>query len=83
MSEPKHPHPGTILRTTLRVRDISEKEFARYLDVDESALTAVLDGTRDVDVELSAAISNALSDPSPLRWRLIQEDHNKWQKSQR
>ena len=83
MVETKHPHPGAILRTTLRVRDISEKEFARFLDVEESSLAAVLDGSRDVDVELSAAISNALSDPSPLRWRLIQEDYDKWQKSQR
>jgi plasmid maintenance system antidote protein VapI len=81
VSEPKHPRPGTILRTTLRVRNISDKEFAKFLHIEESSIRAILEGERDIDVSLSAAISKALSDPAPLRWHKIQEDHDKWKKS--
>jgi plasmid maintenance system antidote protein VapI len=81
VSEPKHPHPGTILRSTLRVRGISESEFAMFLDIQETSIHELLNGERDVDIPLSNAISKALSDPSPLRWHKIQEDHDKWKKS--
>ena len=81
MSEVKHLHPGTLLSSALDERGISTKEFAETLGIAESSLVSVLEGKSDIGLSFSAAINRGLGESSALRWRQLQEDHDKWKQS--
>lgn len=74
------PHPGSVLKRDLRVREIPRRRFADTLGIDRNFLEKVIAGKADVDVTLSKAINDHLNGTTPTHLYQLQQDHNRWKK---
>ena len=59
-------HPGIMVKPELQERGISQKDFAKMLDVQASHLSEVLNGKRSLSAELAVKIQNAIGIPAEI-----------------
>ena len=59
-------HPGMMVKPELQERGISQKDFARMLNVQASHLSEVLNGKRSLSAELAVKIQNAIGIPAEI-----------------
>ena len=62
---------GQFLREHLQALNLKNKTFARYLDIEGSNLSAILNGKRKITVELAFKLGQVFN-LSPDLWLLIQ-----------
>lgn len=54
-------HPGELLKDEIHERGISQKHFAKLVDVPYTALNEILNGKRPMSVEFSLRVEAALN----------------------
>ncbi len=59
-------HPGIMVKPELQERGISQKDFAKMLDIQASHLSEVLNGKRSLSAELAVKIQNAIGIPAEI-----------------
>ncbi len=59
-------HPGIMVKPELQERGISQKDFAKILDIQASHLSEVLNGKRSLSAELAVKIQNAIGIPAEI-----------------
>ena len=59
-------HPGMMIKPELAERGISQKDFAKMLDVQASHLSEVLNGKRALTKDLAVKIENAIGLPAKI-----------------
>lgn len=57
-------HPGMMIKPELEERGISQKDFAKTLDVQASHLSEVLNGKRALTTDLAVKIEKAIGIPA-------------------
>lgn len=62
---------GFFLKEILIVLEIKNKTFASYIDIEESNLSAILSGKRNITIELAYKLGQLL-DIDPIAWLQIQ-----------
>ncbi len=62
---------GSFLKEYLSVIGIKNKEFAKYIEIEESNLSSVISGRRKINTELAFKLGQVL-DVEPNIWLLIQ-----------
>lgn len=72
---------GAFLRMHLKLMGIKNKEFAQYIDLEESNLSAILKGKRKINADLARRLGE-LFNMKPNLWLRIQ-NHNEIQKLKR
>lgn len=63
--------PGSILKEELRERKISQKEFAKRIEMQESHLSEIINGKRSINKQLADKLENELGIPS-IDWMNFQ-----------
>ncbi len=59
-------HPVIMVKPELQERGISQKDFAKILDIQASHLSEVLNGKRSLSAELAVKIQNAIGIPAEI-----------------
>ena len=54
------PEPYEVIRATLELRDISQKDLARMIGTSEPAISAILNERRHLSIKLACKIAQAL-----------------------
>ncbi len=57
-------HPGFIIRMELKARGIKQKDFAERIAIQQSHLSEILKGTRNISDQMAETISDVLGIPS-------------------
>lgn len=70
-------HPGEILGEELKARGISQKEFAEKASMQQTHLSALIHGVRNITPAVAAKLEAALEGISADFWMGMQEDYNR------
>jgi addiction module HigA family antidote len=73
----KPPHPGIVLADILKQKQITPREFAMRLRVDERLFVEILSGNRSIDSPLAAKINHVLQENTPEHWYYMQKYYDK------
>lgn len=65
---------GEFLKDHLKIIGIKNKEFAQFIDLEESNLSAIMKGKRKINVELAVKLGE-LFNMNPSLWLLIQNQN--------
>lgn len=57
-------HPGFIIKMELRARGIKQKDFAERIAIQQSHLSEILKGTRNISDQMAKTIEGVLGIPS-------------------
>lgn len=68
------PHPGSVLKMELKARKLSQKRFAAMIAMQESHLSEILSGKRDISDTLSEKLGSILKIPAD-HWRHMQAEY--------
>lgn len=75
----KQPSPvveaGNFLKQHIKALNIKNKTFANYIELEESNLSAILNGKRRISIDLALKLGQ-LFDISPTIWLLIQSKND-------
>lgn len=69
-------HPGSILGEELKARGISQKEFAGKIGVQETHLSALIHGSRNITPAVAAKLECGLGDIPAEMWLRLQNQYN-------
>ena len=64
-------HPGSVLRAELEARGILQKDFAKSIGVPVSTLSEVINGRRNINVDLGIKLEDSLGIPFDT-WMALQ-----------
>lgn len=67
-------HPGGILKEELKIRGISQKEFAKRIDMQPSHLSAMLNGKRNISADVAARLERELGIAATF-WMSLQNSY--------
>ena len=62
---------GVFLKKHLKAIDVTNKAFAKFIEVEESNLSAIINGRRKVNVDLAIKLGQVF-DSNPNLWLLVQ-----------
>lgn len=65
----KATHPGSVLKDELQTRKISQKEFARDIEMQPTMLNEIIKGKRAITAEIAIMLENALDIPADFWMR--------------
>lgn len=63
-------HPGVILRDEIKVRGMSQKEFAQKSGINISVLNEIIKGKRNINADYAVAIERVLGIPADSLMRI-------------
>ena len=69
-------HPGSILKEELKARGISQKDFARRTGLQQTHLSALIHGSRNVTPAVASKIESGLEGIPAEMWLRLQNNYN-------
>lgn len=67
-------HPGGILKEELKSRGIQQKDFAEKIGMQPTHLSALLNGKRNISVDVAAKLEHELGIPATF-WMSLQDSY--------